>query len=77
MATKSITITNEAYERLAALKEHKDSFSDVINKITKKSSILELVGLLSSNEAEKLRESVKETRMRLRNKIEETVKRLQ
>ena len=77
MTTKSITITSEAYEKLSAFKEHKDSFSDVINKITKKSSILELVGLLSKKEAEKLRESIKDTRERTRKEVEGIAKRLQ
>jgi len=35
MATKTISITEKAYERLKAYKKRKESFSDVINKITK------------------------------------------
>jgi len=77
MATKSITITNEAYERLAIYKEKSESFSDVINKLTKKSSILDLVGLLSDKEADDLKRSIKETRERMRKRIENTSRELQ
>ncbi len=76
MGTKSITITNEAYERLAVFKESKESFSDVINKITRKYSILDLVGVLSKDEANELRGNVKELRKRLRKEIDETASRL-
>lgn len=59
MATKCITITVEAYERLAAQKKDRESFSDVINRtITKKGSLLDLVGLLTPKEAEEMRRHV-------------------
>ncbi|MBI4150362.1 antitoxin VapB family protein, partial [Candidatus Woesearchaeota archaeon] len=45
MATKSITVTNEAYERLAAFKEPHESFSDVITKLTSRYSLLDLIGV--------------------------------
>ena len=76
MATKSITITCEAYERLSTYKEPKESFSDVINKLTNKGSLLDLVGILSNKEAKELRESVKETRRQIQERVEETAKRI-
>ncbi len=77
MATKSITITEDAYERLASFKNEKESFSDVINKLTRKSSYMDLVGVLSKEEAKELRESIKDVRKRMREDIERTAKRLQ
>lgn len=35
MATKSITITEAAYERLKAHKRDDESFSDVVNRLTR------------------------------------------
>ncbi len=55
MGTKTITITNEAYERLTTYKENKESFSDVIKKLTSKGSLFDLVGILSNKEAEELK----------------------
>ncbi len=77
MATKSITITEDAYERLASFKNEKESFSDVINKLTRKSSYMDLVGVLSKEEAKELRESIKDVRKRMREDMERTAKRLQ
>lgn len=68
MATKSITITTEAYERLAALKGPKDSFSDVINKNIKKHSLMELYGVLSDKEGEELARNIAESR-KIKRKI--------
>ncbi|MBI4919599.1 antitoxin VapB family protein [archaeon] len=76
MATKTITITNNAYEKLFSLKEHKESFSDVINRLTGKHSILDLVGILSKGEANELRESITELRKRLRKQVDKTADRL-
>ena len=77
MATKSITITNEAYERLAAFKGENESFSEVITKLTRKSSILDLVGLLSDKEAEDLKFWRKKTNEDIEKKMEKTFKNLQ
>ncbi|MBD3203601.1 hypothetical protein GF327_04860 [Candidatus Woesearchaeota archaeon] len=72
MATKSITITEEAYERLASFKGPKDSFSDVINKLTRKYSLFDIVGILSEDEAEDLENAVKE----IRKDMDKRVKRI-
>lgn len=77
MSTKCITITSEAYERLAALKDKKESFSDVINKITNKRSLFELAGLLSDKAADELEKNIKELRKRMRKEIEKTAKELE
>ena len=64
MATKTISITEEAYERLRARKEANESFSDIINRITGKRSIMELAGILSEKEGGALMKTIKEGRER-------------
>ena len=77
MATKSITITNEAYERLATFKSSNESFSDVINKLTKKHSFRDLVGVLSKEEAKDLKRHIKDINRRMRKQINQTALKLQ
>ncbi len=76
MATKSITVTNEAYERLASYKEENESFSDVINKLAKKNSLLDLVGILSKKEANEVEKHVKDLRKRLRKRLDKVASRI-
>lgn len=70
MGTKTITITNEAYERLVAMKGEKDSFSDVIKKITIKYPLKDLIGIISNKEAIALKDSIKDTRIRIEKEME-------
>lgn len=58
MSTKTLTVTDEAYNRLAAKKKAKESFSDVINRLAGKGSVLELAGILSKTEAEELSKTI-------------------
>ena len=77
MATKTISITEEAYERLKMKKEKNESFTDVINRVTGKRSIMELAGILSNEEGEKLEKYIKERRKTSRehsNRIRESLK---
>jgi predicted CopG family antitoxin len=58
MGAKNISISDEAYARLAAMKRPNESFTDVVNRLTGKRSLLELAGLLSEEEAKDLRARV-------------------
>ncbi len=77
MATKTISITEEAYERLANKKEKSESFSDVIVKITTTAPLSNLVGILNKKEAAELRTSVKDIRKRIRERADKTAMQLQ
>lgn len=77
MATKTISITEEAYERLRVRKEKNESFTDVINRLAGKRSIMEFAGILSEEEGEKLEKYIKERRKASRersNRIREMMK---
>lgn len=66
MGTKKISISEEAYERLSALKKPGESFTDVVNRLTIKrsiielTSILELAGTLTEEEGEEIRRNIEE-----------------
>lgn len=62
MATKTISVTTEAYEMLRSWKENNESFSDVIVKIGKKNQLSDFAGLLSESEGRYLIERIKKGR---------------
>ena len=77
MATKTISITEEAYERLKMQKAPKESFTDVINRVTGKKDIMQFAGILSNEEGGKLEQYIKDRRKASRehsNKIREMLK---
>ncbi len=76
MATKTLTITEDAYERLAAVKEKNESFSEVIVRHFPKHSLMELVGIFPHEEVVKLRKRIEENRKASRERIDRIVKRL-
>ena len=76
MPTRTISITEEAYERLRVRKEKNESFTDVINKITGKRSLLELAGILSNEEADKLEKHIKDMRALSSKRMDRIIKEL-
>lgn len=66
MATKTINLTEGAYARLHALKREGESFSDVVDRLTGKFALVDLVGILDERSARKLRSAKREFGKRLR-----------
>ena len=62
MGSKNISISDEAYQRLASLKRPNESFTQVINRLTQKRSILDLAGTLSEQEAAEIIENINNLR---------------
>ena len=62
MAIKNISITTEAYERLARLKKDRESFSEVITRITRKAKLDDFFGVLSKESADEIEENIKKMR---------------
>ncbi len=64
MATKTITITLDAYEKLSAKKTAKESFTDVILKLTRKKDTLAYIRSLkpSAELADNIEKVMKKTR---------------
>jgi len=68
MATKTISLDEEAYERLKAHKREGESFSDVVKRIAGERSWNEVAGILSADEAEQLEAVIEEGRTRSRER---------
>lgn len=69
MGARNISISDEAYERLKSIKKPNESFTDVINRLTGRRSILELVGLLSKEEAREMKLGIKDIRKKSSKRI--------
>jgi len=70
MATKTINLTEGAYARLHALKREGESFSEVVDRLTGKFALLELVGILDEKAAGRLRAAKRDFGKRLRKGAE-------
>ncbi|MFO7836646.1 MAG: antitoxin VapB family protein [Candidatus Thorarchaeota archaeon] len=70
MGSKTISVSDEAYARLKSLKKHGESFSDVINRLTKRRRLSELAGALDGKDGEVLEETIASLRARSRERIE-------
>ena len=53
MSAKTISLDEKAYELLKKRKEKGESFSDVIKKLTKEKSLLEIAGIWEDEELRK------------------------
>ena len=61
---------------MAAMKGPKESFTDVINRLAGKKSVLDLVGLLTPKEGAELRSNIQDIRARSRKRASETGRRI-
>lgn len=62
MPTRTISITEEAYQRLAAKKSTHESFSDIIVKITGGNEFMKGFGIFSADKGKSLLEEIKNDR---------------
>lgn len=64
MGTKTVSLTEEAYERLKAAKKEGESFSEVVNRISPGVRLEEYWGILDDEAGDELREAVVDGRSR-------------
>jgi len=64
MATKTISLAEDAYDRLAAEKREGESFSDVVRRLTAGVSLAAFHGVLSPETATDLEDAIEATRTR-------------
>ncbi|AKG92224.1 putative ACR [Geoglobus ahangari] len=68
--TKVISISDDVYDMLKSLKRDDESFSEVIRRLIKKSSIREFSGTLSRETAETIIASRKKLNEEIRRSLE-------
>lgn len=68
--SKSIRLSEDAYERLAAHKREDETFSDVVLRLAGERSLMEIAGILSDDEADAMRVAVEERRARRSDDLE-------
>ncbi len=77
MATKTLTITEDAYDRLGALKENNESFSEVIRRLTSKVRLTDFAGILTNEESTKVKEKISRLKEESAKRMKQTRKILQ
>ena len=75
--SKSIRLTDEAYERLATRKSEDETFSDVVLRLAGERSLLELAGILTDEQADSVEAAIEERRMRRHDELEAIADRME
>ena len=76
MGTRTISVSDEAYIRLRSLKRPGESFSDVINRLTKRRRLSEIAGSLDEDDVRDLVKVIASMRARSRGRLEKTLEEL-
>ncbi len=76
MGARNIYRSDEAYSRLSAQKREDESFTDVINRLARRHSILELRGLLLKREGRLLSSEIRKIRVQNPRRITASTKRM-
>lgn len=76
MTTKTITVTEDAYTALKALKGTRESFSETILRVAKKRPLSDFFGVLSKKSGERLEKTVLEMRKKRDEVRKERMKRI-
>ena len=76
MGVKNIAISDEAYQRLKALKRSGESFTSVVERLTGSRGVLELAGVLSNSEGKEVKEKIREIRERSHRRVERAIEKL-
>ena len=71
MATKNISLTEEAYRRLRGLGKENESFSEIVIRIAGRPSLSKFFGVLSRESGEKLEKAIEESRKKHRELSEQ------
>lgn len=77
MSTKTISISEEAYNLLKNAKEEHESFTDAILKVARKDPLSGLVGILAPKDAEEIRRNVRNLRKRADKEVIEAARRFE
>ncbi len=77
MGNRTISVSDEAYARLKAMKKPGESFSDVINRLTSRRRLSELAGVLSDEDGEILEAAIDALRSRSRARISRLMEELE
>lgn len=71
MASRTVSLSEDAYQRLARLRRPGESFSDVVRRITPGRSLMELTNVMPKAHAEALARAIEANRgARLKKKRE-------
>ena len=76
MGSKNISISDEAYLRLAELKSKNESFTELIYRLTNKTNVLDLKGMVKADEAKSLEKIIKDSRKLSKERIDRITKEL-
>lgn len=76
MGTKTISLSEDAYERLEAMKRENESFSDVVRRLTRGVELGDYYGILSEDAGAELADIVEKRRDERTDAREERVDRI-
>jgi len=75
MSTKSVRLDEDVYERIKSEKRSDETFSEAIGRLIGGSSLLDLAGILSDEEADEFRRAIDESDAAGKREINELVDR--